>query len=355
MRYFATLHPSQLAALFHQTPQEFRRDTSADRLALALGATLYAPAVRPHLAEDIGRCHRAGVMSMVCCLEDAIRDEEVGAAENNLTTQLRRYAAAKPDGPLLFIRVRTAEQIRRLADRLGDELAVVSGFVLPKFRADNEGHDSIEAVRKVGADAGLPMYAMPVLETPEVAAAERRVDVLRELHLLFDSYRESILALRVGGTDLCGLYGLRRPADLSAWDISLLAAVMGDIVNIFGRCDGSGFPVTGPVWEHFSCKGLAREARLDRANGLFGKTVIHPAHASTVHALSVVSHEEYADAAKIVAGSGGGVLRSEYRNKMNEAGPHRSWAQRTLRRAEIFGVAAAGITSSDFLRQGVAT
>jgi citrate lyase beta subunit len=350
VRYFSTLHPARVAALFHRPPREFLRDSPADRLAIGLGATLYAPAVRPRLADDIGRCHRVGVMSMVCCLEDAIRDDEVFAAEDNLAVQLRRYAAAGPDGPLVFVRVRTADQIRRMADRLGDDLFAVSGFVLPKFRADDEGLDRIEAVRKAGADAGLPMYAMPVLETPEVAAAESRLGVLRAMHQLFDAYRESILAIRVGGTDLSGLYGLRRPADVSAWHISVLAAVLGDIVNVFGRCDGSGFPVTGPVWEHFSRSGLAQEVRLDRANGLSGKTVIHPDHAVTVNALSVVSHEEYLDAEDIAAGAGGGVLRSEYRNKMNEVGPHRSWAERTLRRAEIFGVAAAGVTSADLIQ-----
>jgi citrate lyase beta subunit len=349
MRYFSTLHPSRVAGLFHRAPQEFLRDSPADRLAIALGATLYTPAIRPHLADDIGRCPRAGVMSMVCCLEDAIRDDEVSAAEDNLAVQLGRYAAEGPDGPLIFVRVRTAAQIRQMADRLGDDLFAVSGFVLPKFRPDDEGLDRIAAVRKVSADAGLRLYAMPVLETPEVAAAESRLGVLRTMHQLFDTYRESVLAIRVGGSDLSGLYGLRRPAELSAWDISVLAAVLGDIVNIFGRCDGSGFPITGPVWEHFSRSGLAQEVRLDRANGLSGKTVIHPDHAVTVNALSVISHEEFSDAEAIAAGTGGGILRSAYRNKMNEVGPHRSWAERTLQRAEIFGVAATGVTSADLL------
>ena len=43
--------------------------------------------------------------------------------------------------------------------------------------------------------------------------------------------------------------------------------------------------------------GLLREIELDRANGLLGKTCIHPSHVLPVHALSVVSHEEFSDAA----------------------------------------------------------
>ena len=57
-------------------------------------------------------------MSLVCCLEDAIRDDEVDAAEVNLADQLRRLANLQPDGPLLFVRVRETAQILRMAERL---------------------------------------------------------------------------------------------------------------------------------------------------------------------------------------------------------------------------------------------
>jgi citrate lyase beta subunit len=102
-----------------------------------------------------------------------------------------------------------------------------------------------------------------------------------------------------------------------------------------------------------SLDGLIREIVLDKANGMVGKTVIHPSHAAAVHALSVVSHEEYCDAKAIcedyAGDGGGGVLRSVYMNKMNEVRPHLSWAERTLVRAEIFGVAAEGLGFVDFL------
>ena len=76
MRHFQQLPEGQAAMLFHRLPAEFTRDSPPDRLAVALGATLYAPAVRPHLADDLARCHTDGLMSLVCCLEDAIRDDE---------------------------------------------------------------------------------------------------------------------------------------------------------------------------------------------------------------------------------------------------------------------------------------
>jgi citrate lyase beta subunit len=393
MRHFQHLREGQAAMLFHRIPAEFTRDSPPEQLGVALGATLYAPAIRPHLAEDLARCHRDGLMSLVCCLEDAIRDDEVDEAEVNLAYQLRRFADPTehgdlPDGPLLFIRVRHPDQIYRMAERLGDALRVVSGFVLPKFRPDESGHAGVRAVHDIAAAAALPIYAMPVLESPEVAHAETRLDTLLQIRDLLDRFRDRVLAVRVGVTDLCGWYGLRRPAELTAWDLGLISHALTDIINVMARRDRGGYVISGPVWEYFTggervlkpllrespfadhdpngrilrrklvrdaLDGLIREILLDRANGLTGKTIIHPSHAAAVHALSVVSHEEYSDAVAIAADSsaGGGVLRSAYANKMNEVRPHYAWAQLTLVRAQMFGVAAEGVTFVDFLDASV--
>ncbi len=40
-----------------------------------------------------------------------------------------------------------------------------------------------------------------------------------------------------------------------------------------------------------SIDGLIREVLLDKANGIIGKTIIHPTHIIPVEALYVVSHE----------------------------------------------------------------
>ncbi|RZE71965.1 HpcH/HpaI aldolase/citrate lyase family protein, partial [Streptomyces albidoflavus] len=201
-----------------------------------------------------------------------------------------------------------------------------------------------------------------------------------------DKYRDRVLALRLGVTDFCSAYGLRRPPDMTAYDVQIVASVIADVVNVLGRADGTGFTVTGPVWEYFRVQermfkpqlrrspflgraeelrasliehdmdGLLREIELDRANGLLGKTCIHPSHVLPVHALSVVSHEEYSDAQDILRPErdGGGVLRSAYTNKMNEVKPHRAWAERTLLRAEAFGVAAEDIGFVELLGEGLA-
>lgn len=77
--------------------------------------------------------------------------------------------------------------------------------------------------------------------------------------------------------------------------------------------------------------------------------MIHPDHVAPVHSLLVVTHEEYDDAQAVLDSTGGGASSSSYRNKMNEAGPHREWARAVLRRAEAFGVAGYGHGVVDIL------
>jgi citrate lyase beta subunit len=226
---------------------------------------------------------------------------------------------------------------------------------------------------------------MPVLESPEIVFAESRTESLLAARRLVDKYREYVLAVRIGATDLSSAYALRRTRDVTTYDVQVLAQVIGEIVNVFARADGSGYVVTGPVWEYFAdserifrpqlrlspfvehderrlraellandLDGLIREVALDRANGLVGKSVIHPSHVAPVHALSVVTQEEYADARDVLAsGATGGAAASSFGNKMNESKPHAAWAARTLLRAQVFGVARDGVSFVDLLAAGL--
>jgi hypothetical protein len=133
-----------------------------------------------------------------------------------------------------------------------------------------------------------------------------------------------------------------------------------DIINTF--CLDGDTVVSGPVWEYFSSveetqktaelykkgerpaasssavEGLIRETRLDLLNGFIGKTVIHPSQIAVVNAFLAVGSEEYEDAKTIAAMDGGGVVCSAFRNKMNEASPHKKWAKKLLSRAAVYGV-----------------
>ncbi|MFE2051482.1 HpcH/HpaI aldolase/citrate lyase family protein [Streptomyces sp. NPDC059459] len=386
MRHFGQIAPEVRKRLFHKEPCTFTADSPARLLAAALGATLYSPATRPRLADDILKQGAAGVVSMVLCLEDSIDDADVPAGEENLVRQLTDLAERSgADVPLLFVRVRTPEQIPDLVRRLGPAVRLLSGFVLPKF-TEERGVPFLEALSAAEAACGRRLFAMPVLESPDLLYRESRVQTLEGIFRAVDKYRDRVLALRLGVTDFCSSYGLRRGPDMTAYDIQIVASVIADVVNMLARVDGTGFTVTGPVWEYFrvqermfkpqlrqspflegqavalrqkliehSMDGLLREISLDRANGLLGKTCIHPSHVLPVHALSVVSHEEYSDAADILRPErcGGGVLRSAYTNKMNEVKPHRAWAERTLLRAEVFGVANEDIGFVELLAAGL--
>ncbi|MFG2935796.1 HpcH/HpaI aldolase/citrate lyase family protein [Streptomyces sp. NPDC048282] len=388
MRHFGHIAPEVRQRLFHQEPCGFTADSPARLLSAALGATLYSPATRPRLADDIVKQAGIGVVSMVLCLEDSIGDEDVPAGEENLVRQFADLAERERAGvelPLLFIRVREPEQIPDLVRRLGESVSLLSGFVFPKF-TEERGIPFLQALDGASTRSGRRLFGMPVLETPELMYRETRVDALEGIARAVDKYRDRVLALRLGVTDFCSSYGLRRAPDMTAYDVQIIASVIADVVNMLGRADGTGFTVTGPVWEYFrvpermfkpmlrqspflaeqavelrerliehAMDGLLREISLDQANGLLGKTCIHPSHVLPVHALSVVSHEEFSDAQDILRPErgGGGVLRSAYTNKMNEVKPHRAWAERTMLRAEVFGVANEDVGFVELLAAGI--
>ncbi len=381
VRHFGQVPESVIDELFWLPPAEFELDTDRHLLAQALGATLYVPGTRPNLVETIRKRAAEGVRSVVIDLEDAIADAEVEHGIDQVAQALLDFGR-DPLPCLVFVRIREVEQIRRIADRLSDSslepLQQLAGFVLPKFSAAT-GARFLGEIAAASETAGRRLFAMPVIETPDVLYRETRDEALSAIRDLLAQYREYVLAVRLGATDLCGLYGIRRGRDLTIYDVGIVAELISEVVNHLGRADGTGYAITGPVWEYFDSgerlfrpqlrsspfehrhatslrhrlvqgdfDGLVREIVLDRANGLSGKTVIHPTHVGVVHALSIVLHEEYADAQDILA-SAGGAKASGYRNKMNETRPHRRWAQRIVDRANVFGVLRPEQTHIDAL------
>ena len=380
MRHFDFLADEERTRLFERPPQAFDVDDEPGVLGAALGATLYCPATRPRLADDIVRRAAAGVTSMVVCLEDSVADSELAAAELNAVEQLGRLHGTAAALPLLFVRVRNPEQIAMLVEGLGQRAGALTGFVLPKFTELN-GADYLDAVVVAGEVLGRRVLAMPVLESPEYSHAESRALSLLGARRLLDKYRHLVPAVRVGAADLSAAYGLRRARDFTVWDLRVVSDVIAAVINVFAREEGDSYVVSGSVWEYFSTSerifkpqlretpfaeheeralraellaadldGLIREVVLDRANGLTGKTVIHPTHVAAVNALSVVAQEEWADAQDILATNGaGGAAASSFGNKMNESKPHTAWAERTLLRARLFGVVREGVSFVELL------
>ncbi|OZF36471.1 HpcH/HpaI aldolase/citrate lyase family protein [Rhodococcus sp. 14-2483-1-2] len=376
MQHFRHLDADTRDRVFFLQPEDIETSDGNDLVATALGATLYIPATRPDLTATVNKRTDEGVRSIVIDLEDAVADHNLEEALANTVRTLNELSGSRS---LVFVRARTAAHIRSICAGLEHGAAGLAGFVVPKFTAAH-GAESLDEIVAASKAHGTRLFAMPVLESTEVVHRETRDAELVAIRELLGRYRDTVLAVRIGATDMCGTFGIRRDRDLTIYDVRVVADVISAIVNHLGRYDGSGFVITGPVWEYFAdhermfrpllrqtpfvdqeavrfrqqlvssdLDALLREVALDRANGIQGKTVIHPSHVPAVHALSAVTHEEYHDALDILSSDQGGVQASGYRNKMNELGPHRNWAKQTMVRAKAFGVTNEGITFVDLL------
>ena len=163
---------------------------------------------------------------------------------------------------------------------------------------------------------------------------------------------------------MSSLFGVRRGINSTVYDIMPVRDALSDVLNFFNRYND--YCVSAVVWEYFraykdddiddvikrnfhnalikgqdivnpAIDGLMKEVLIDRANGFVGKTIIHPTHAKFVNAMFTVVEEEYNDALQVLSTSGG-VVKSAHGDKMNEIGPHRRWAEKIVRRANVYGV-----------------
>ncbi|WP_353853882.1 HpcH/HpaI aldolase/citrate lyase family protein [Bacillus sp. Bos-x628] len=368
MRYFRFLSEARQHDIFLKRPAAIHPLSPRRVLAHALGATLYMPATRQDLADMLLSQKYEALCSVVFCLEDAIGDQEVETAERNLVVQLTRLAQElthSPDTadklPLLFIRVRSPKQILKMANMLGPSLHLLTGFVFPKCSVHN-AVQYLDNLQLAATQTNTRLYGMPILETPDLLEKETRFAVLAKLKQIMLNHEEHILNIRIGATDLCGLYGIRRDHKTTIYEIRIIADLITDIMNYFGR----SFVVSGAVWEYFEVArkdtkpylralpkasefypsefdylhGLLKETKLDVANGIHGKTVIHPTHLKPVQSMYVVTKEEYLDAVSILEHADGsaGVMKSVFSNKMNETKPHYRWAEHILIKSNIYGV-----------------
>jgi len=354
---------------FVKAPMEFNKNTERDTLQYCLGATLYMPGTKDIREKVIN--HELPVTSFVMCCEDAIKEEDLPVAEQNILDTMDYFAdqietgkITQDDIPLIFMRVRNPEQFKSFAKRITQRQAnILTGFNFPKFNSKN-ALGVLRTLVETNARLGVTLYGMPILEGEEIAFRESRNQELLLLRNILEPYKELILNIRVGGTDMSSLFGVRRGINSTVFDIMTVRDALSDILNAFNRFND--YCVSAAVWEYFraykdddiddvikrnfhnalikgqdivnpAIDGLLKEVLLDRANGFVGKTIIHPTHAKFVNAMFTVVEEEYNDAIQILNTSGG-VIKSEGGGKMNEIGPHHRWAEKIVRRANVYGV-----------------
>lgn len=362
MRMFNNLLVRDKKKIFYKEPNHITKSTPKKYLSLALGANLYMPALKKEILDIILRKKYKHLTSMTICLEDSIPEEKVEEAEENLVKTLNTFLEYINKGkcnekelPLIFIRVRSVEQFKKLANKR-NIFHSLTGVVFPKFDSSN-GQEYLNILKEINMDMPHRLYAMPILESKNIAYKETRLEELLNIKKLLDANKDYILNIRIGGTDLQGLYSIRRQIENSIYDIGVIKDCIEDIINVFSRAEDE-YIISGPVWEYFDSNekkaidGLVKEIELDKVNSIIGKTVIHPSQISVVNALYVVTKEEYEDAKAIAESSEKGVYKSSYNNKMNEISPHLNWANKILKRAYVYGVFNEDISYIDLLYKG---
>lgn len=334
---------------FFRNPSNFDKHTPKKILQYAIGANMYVPAIQETLYEKLTNDKFYNIGALTLCMEDSIEEEMVSTAENNILQLLKAiylYTLVNQANnlPLIFIRVRSVEQFKHFAQMLNkDQIAVLCGFSFPKFNSEN-GTDYFSILQELSLKTGEILYGMPIIEDKTVMYKERRVAELQKLQQVLKKYEDYVLNIRVGGTDFSSIFGLRRDVFTTIYDIIPVVDCLTDIINFFMR-EECQYVLSGPVWEYYAWEkesieivNLKKELLLDIQNGFQGKTIIHPSQIEIVNKSYVVKYEDYQDAVNILQ-SKGGVFACYKGNGMNEANPHRKWAEKIMAKAEIFGVA----------------
>lgn len=347
MRYFENVDK----LLFYKEPQNFNKYSKRELLQYAIGANMYMPGTKNDIFEKlIGNVFRE-VGAITLCLEDAISEEEVPIAEQNVLCLLEElFEKYKENGeelfnrlPLIFIRVRNPEQFASFSRLLTKKhLNMICGFNFPKFNSKN-GRDYFKILKELSQEHNEILYGMPILEDCQLMHQETRINELYQILNILTEYDPYVLNIRVGGTDFSSMFGLRRSVNNTIYDVRVISDCLIDIVNFFLR-EGHQYVVSGPVWEYFSydetspeIQGLVHELQLDIENGFQGKTIIHPSQINPVNKQYIVNYHEYQDAIYIL-NSSGGVSKGSEGNRMNEVSPHKNWARKIIARANVFGV-----------------
>lgn len=313
-------------------------------LYYSVGALLYCPANKRTIADSIINEKFGNKFSLALCLEDTINDDFVIEAEQDLIASINQIFISFQKQPFylpkIFIRVRNPEQIGRLTKAFGNSIEIITGYIIPKFTCNNAS-PYIQEIIKANEQTSKKIYVMPIYESSSIIDLRNRIDILYKLKDMLSSIEELVLNIRVGGNDLCHMFGFRRHSDESIHRIKPISNIFSDIVTVYGM----DYVVSGPVWEYYSGdnweKGLIQEIQDDKLCGFTGKTAIHPNQIPVINKSYQVSRSDFNDAQAILNWniSSNSFVSGNFTNeRMNEYKVHNNWAQQTLFLAEAFGI-----------------
>lgn len=310
----------------------------------SVGALLYCPANSGTISDSIIHNKIGGRFSLALCLEDTIHHRHVLEAEQKMLHSLTQIYRASQEReffiPKIFVRVRNPEQMLRLYREGKTASSLITGFIAPKFSLEN-ADNYLRAIWDLNAKSSKPLYMMPIYESASIVDLRARYDILYSLKDRLDAAEDRILNIRVGGNDLCHLFGFRRRDNESIHRIKPVAHIFSDINTVYGL----DYVISGPVWEYYNGEnwknGLMAEIDDDRLCGFIGKTVIHPKQIDVVNSAYAVSKEDYSSAKAILGWDrdAATLVSSDPRNKrMDEYKTHTNWAKKILFLAECYGI-----------------
>ena len=314
------------------------------KIYYSVGALLYCPANNETISRSIITERFCKPYSLAHCLEDTINDDFVSEAEQIMIKSLCKiYESSKEKSffiPKIFIRVRQSEQIERLMSELGDSQKLITGFIIPKFIPDT-ADEYINKILAINEKYNRTIYMMPILESPSMIDIRNRYDILYAIKDKLKRIEPLVLNIRVGGNDLCKLFGFRRHCDESIHDIKPVSSIFSDIVTVFGL----DYVISGPVWEYFHGynweEGMENEIVGDQLCGFIGKTVIHPKQIEVVNKAYKVNKKDIEDAHSILnwsMNSASLVAGSQGNERMNEYKTHCIWAEKVKLLADVYGI-----------------
>lgn len=310
-----------------------------------VGALLYCPA-NAHLSivESIKTEQFSKPFSLAFCLEDTIHDEAVEDAEQILFHTLKQISDAKIENdfyiPLIFVRIRSVQQLTKLAVEYKNFSNILTGFIIPKFYIEN-CDEYISAIQHIKYVQNLNYFYMPIFESANMVDLKNRHENLITIREKLSPISDLILNIRVGGNDFSNVFGLRRNINNTVYEMKPVSALLIDIVTTFA----TQYVVSGPVWEYYAGdgwdSGLRNEIEIDMLSGFVGKTIIHPKQIAVVNDMLKVSKMDYKDACCILNWDENNktlVSSNVNSHRMNEYNTHHRWAHKILRLAQIYGI-----------------
>ena len=187
-------------------------------LYYSVGPLLYCPANKISIVDTLTKEKFGNNFSLAFCLEDTINDKHIEIAENilvnNINSIYNNYKTNSFYLPKIFIRVRNSQQIIKLTKAFGNSINIITGYIIPKFSTEN-ADSYIQAIIKVNEISKKRLYVMPIYENSSIIDLRSRYNILYELKDKLSKIEELVLNIRVGGNDLCNMFGLRRHFDES--------------------------------------------------------------------------------------------------------------------------------------------